>query len=114
MMAEALENLDELRKALGELWPVAKGSLSLVRKPCVRPNCKACASGERHPVWLFSFRQAGRRRCMYVPAQLVPTLRRAIENGRKLEALMVDAGAALVRERRDEGAPPPRECAVKC
>jgi len=98
-MTDTRDELAELRQALGKLWPVAKGSLSRVHKPCVRPNCRACASGRKHPVWLFSFRQAGRRRCMYVPAWFVPTLQRAIENGRKVEALMEDAGAALLRHR---------------
>jgi len=97
-MEKAVDRSEQLRTAIVELWPVAKGSLSLVRKPCVRPNCRACASGEKHPVWLFSFRQAGRRRCMYVAEQLVPVLQQAIENGRRVEALMADAGEALIRE----------------
>ncbi len=102
-MTDQMQSLEELRRAMGEVWPVAKGSLSLVRKPCVRSNCKACASGEKHPVWLFSFRQAGRRRCMYVPERLVGTLRQAIENGRRMEALMADAGEALIREESSGG-----------
>lgn len=97
-MADHLQSLEKLQQAMAGIWPVAKGSLSLVRKPCVRSSCRACASGEKHPVWLFSFRQAGRRRCMYVPERLVGTLRQAIENGRRVEALMADAGEALIRE----------------
>jgi hypothetical protein len=31
-----------------DLWPVAVGSLSLRRGPCIRPNCPACASGQGH------------------------------------------------------------------
>jgi hypothetical protein len=96
------KELDRLRQQIHELWPVTKGSLSHVRKPCIRSKCRACASGKKHPVWLFSFRQAGRRRCMYVPEELVPTLKRALENGRKLEALMADAGAALLQDRDRE------------
>ena len=97
-MAERPQELEQLRKELADLWPVAKGSLSEVRKPCVRPNCRACASGEKHPVWLFSFRQGGRRRCMYVARELVPQLQEAIGNGRRVEALMADAGEALIRQ----------------
>ena len=97
-MSDHVQSLEKLQQAMAGIWPVAKGSLSLVRKPCVRANCKACASGEKHPVWLFSFRQAGRRRCMYVPERLVATLRQAIENGRRMEALIADAGEALIRE----------------
>jgi hypothetical protein len=102
-MSDTVNGLEQLRRAMGELWPVAKGSLSHVRKPCVRPNCRACASGEKHPVWLFSLRQAGRRRCMYVPERVVPALQQAIENGRRVEALMADAGEALIRELSSRG-----------
>jgi hypothetical protein len=102
-MADTKQSLDELQLKMAKLWPAAKGSLSLVRKPCIRSNCKACASGRKHPVWLFSFRQAGRRRCMYVPERMVAMLRRAIENGRRIEALMADAGEALIREESDGG-----------
>src|ERR1017187_8750855 len=33
-------------RQLEKLWPAIKGSLSEVRKPCIRPNCAACASSE--------------------------------------------------------------------
>ena len=67
-------------------WPMAKGSLAEVRKPCVRPGCRACASGRKHPAFLFSFTDQGRRRCRYVPRDLVPALRQAIANGRWMES----------------------------
>ena len=106
-MGEKQPSSQDVRRTIGQLWPVAKGSLNQVRKPCVRPNCRACASGERHPAWLFTFRQGGRQRCMYVPQELVPILQQAIENGRELEQLMVASGAALIREhRRKRGGAP--------
>jgi hypothetical protein len=113
-MSDLGADIGELREAISTLWPVAKGSLSHVRKPCIRPGCKACASGQKHPVWLFSFRQAGRRRCMYVPVRLVPTLQRAIENGRQLEALMAEAGVALIRRRAVEAGEAGGETAHRC
>ena len=63
------------------LWPALKGSLAQVRKPCIRPTCPACASGKKHPAFLLSFTQNGRRRCRYVPQALVPQLTKAIEEG---------------------------------
>ena len=62
------------------LWPVAKGSLSEVRKPCTRPNCPACRDGRRHKVFLFCYREDGRSRCAYVPAAAVALVRQAIAN----------------------------------
>ena len=84
-----------LRRA-GELWPVAKGSLSQVRKPCVRPDCPTCAKGAGHKAFIFVYTHKGRRRCLHVPRELVPILRRAIRNGRKLEQHISEAGAELV------------------
>ena len=91
--------------ALEKLYPVAKGSLAEVRKPCVRPNCPACADGRKHPAYIFSFKDKKRTRCMYVPLDLVPTMRRAIRNGRFLEERMGRLGAELIlqfRQRRDK------------
>jgi len=83
------------------LWPALKGSLAQVRKPCIRPNCQACARGHMHPNYLLAFTQKGRRRCLYVPQAMVPTLKRALENGRRLEKLLYEMGPALLREYRE-------------
>lgn len=91
-------SLDEIQRQITALCPVAKGSLNHVRKPCVRPGCKACASGERHPVWLYTFKLDGRRRCVYVPEELVKDLQQALLRGRQLERLMCLAGEQLVRQ----------------
>jgi hypothetical protein len=82
------------------LWPALKGSLAKVYKPCIRKHCAACARGEKHPAWLLSFTQQGRRRCLYVPLALVPAIRKALKNGRKLEALLYKIGVAMVQEHR--------------
>jgi hypothetical protein len=88
--------LDEL----AGLWPLAKGSLTLVRKPCIRPDCPACRSGKKHPAWLFSFPQAGKRVCRYVPAELAPLLQQALANGRRLERRLAELGAELLERYR--------------
>ena len=69
-------------RQLERLWPAIKGSLSEVRKPCIRPNCAACARGDKHPAFMLSFTDKGRRRCMYVPAELVPQLQQALTTAR--------------------------------
>ncbi len=87
--------------AARERWPVAKGSLAHVARPCGRPqDCPACRSGRRHPMWIFTFRQAGRLRCRYVPEACVEGLRRALQNGRDLEARLVEEGAAFLERLR--------------
>lgn len=89
-------------KKLLTWWPALKGSLAQVRKPCIRPNCPACARGEKHPNHLLAFTQNGRRRCLYVPKAMVPVLKRALENGRRIEQLLYEMGPALLREYREQ------------
>jgi len=103
MMKKKLEKEDQKARFLAkvsELWPVARGSLSYVRKPCVHPNCQVCARGDKHPSWIFSIYQEGKQKCLYVPEDLVETLRQAIANGRKVEQLLVECGVTLVVEHR--------------
>jgi hypothetical protein len=90
------------------LWPVLKGSLAEVRKPCIRQNCTACARGDKHAAFIWSFTEKGRRRCMYVPAPMVPLLRQGLENGRKLDALLTQLGPMLLRQHRQERTAPSR------
>lgn len=94
--------LEKMQKNLQELWPALKGSLAQVKKPCIRKNCPACARGDKHPAWLLSFTANGRRRCMYVPQDLVPALQEAMNNGRRVEQLLYQAGPALIKEYRHQ------------
>ena len=89
----------EFLKQVRRSWPVAKGSLREVRKSCSQPGCKACAEGVKHPAWLFTYRKDGKLHSLHVPREMAPTVRQAIENGRKLEQMLVDAGVELIRER---------------
>ncbi len=95
----------QLLEELPRLWPLAKGSLTEVRKPCIRPNCPDCARGAKHPAFFFSFTENGKRRCRYVPRELAPVLRQALRNGRRLEKRISRLGPALLesyRRRRDD------------
>ena len=87
-------------QTLRPLWPAAKGSLAKVYKPCIRTNCSACARGDKHPAWLLSFSSQGRRKVMYVPLALVAQIRRAIQNGRKIEKLLSRTGPDLINQYR--------------
>lgn len=89
-------------KKAAALWPAAKGSLTWVRNKCKRPGCGRCASGEGHPALLYTFRKDGRQCAMSVRPELEGAMRKAIENGRALEALMVECGIATVRAGRAE------------
>ncbi len=74
------------------LWPAALGSLSFRRSPCVREHCAACARGDQHPSHVLYCRRHGRRVGVYVPDELVPAIRHALDNGRALQNLLYEAG----------------------
>ena len=89
-------------RQLQNLWPAIKGSLAEVRKPCIRPNCPACARGDKHPAYILSFTDKGRRRCMYVPTEMVAQLQQALRNGRALEEFLYQLGPELLRHYRQQ------------
>ena len=85
---------------LGKLWPCLKGSLAKVYKPCIRKNCPACLCGDKHPAWLLAYTYRGKRHSRYVPLAMVPTIQKALRNGRRLEQLLYALGPAMLEEHR--------------
>jgi len=92
-MSETPEQVKEwFQTAVLKLWPVATGSLSLRRSPCIRPNCPVCKRGEGHSSYALCGRRNGKRFCFYIPDELVPEIKKAIANGRRLQDLINEAG----------------------
>lgn len=89
-------------RAMQGIWPVALGSLSLRRSPCTRSGCSACASGAQHKSYVLYGLRRGRRFALYVPAEMVPVVRKALSNGRRLQQLVFDAGFRWVKARKAE------------
>ena len=79
------------------LWPAILGSLSFRRSRCGRDNCPACLSGAQHQSHVLYGRHSGRWFAVYVPEDLVPEVRRAVDNGRTLQDLLVQAGPRYVK-----------------
>ena len=78
-------------------WPALLGSLSYRRTRCIQPNCTACQSGKQHASWVLYGRHDGRRFAVYVPEDLVPEVRQAVDNGRALQDLLIQAGPRYVK-----------------
>jgi hypothetical protein len=95
------------REAAG-LWPAVLGSLSFRRSPCVRENCPACRSGEQHPAYVLYGRVKGRRVAVYVPEELVPEMRRGLDNGRALQELLQQAAPRYIKALKRERARTPK------
>lgn len=87
---------------IGHLWPVALGSVSLRKSPCIRENCSACASGEGHSSYALSGYRGRKRFSVYVPDELASEIQDAIENGRLLEDLMKETGVRYLKARKRE------------
>ena len=92
------------RAAIRELWPVAIGSISLRKSPCIRKHCRLCEVGQGHSSYALYGRSGNRRFSVYVPDELAKDVETAIQNGRELQKLMTEAGrrytVALKNERR--------------
>ena len=87
-------------KEVEKLWPLAGGSLSLRKNRCIRPNCLMCRSGEGHPAYALHTRLKGRQSSLYVPDELAEEVEGAVENRRKLQSLLVEAGRRYVNARK--------------
>jgi hypothetical protein len=93
------------RRMTVELWPVATGSLSLRKGSCIRERCPACVSGEGHSSYALYGRSGKKRFSIYVPERLVPEVRAAIQNGRRLQELINEAGVHYVKSLKSEDRP---------
>src|ERR1700726_2575863 len=91
-----------LQSEAAGLWPALLGSLSFRRSPCVRESCPACQSGEQHPSYVLYGRLKGRRFAVYVPEELVPEVRRCLDNGRALQELLFQAAPRYVKALKQE------------
>jgi hypothetical protein len=79
------------------LWPAMLGSLSFRRSRCIHANCAACLSGEQHQSHVLYGRHNGRRFAVYVPEELAGEVGHAVDNGRALQDLLVQAGPRYVK-----------------
>jgi uncharacterized protein YcsI (UPF0317 family) len=65
-----------------------RGSVVLMKRPCAYPNCRKCASGERHPTWVLTVSENGKTRTIYLGAKRLDAARRMTENYRRLQGLV--------------------------
>ena len=68
----------------------------------MRSNCPACAAGEGHRSYVLYGRTAKKRFSIYVPEELVPEVRAALENGRRLKGLISEAGLRYTQALKGE------------
>ena len=87
---------------LEALWPVAKGSLSDVQRPRAIKGTRARENAKTKTSHIYTYRENGKFHCRYVRPEFVGELKKAIENGRKLDQLLSGCGRELLEELRRE------------
>lgn len=90
------------REATRDLWPIAVGSVSLRKSPCIRERCQLCETGQGHSSYALYGRNRNQRFSIYVPDDLAADLKKAIRNGRNLQRLMTEAGRRYALARKNE------------
>jgi hypothetical protein len=82
-----------LAARLGDVQQVLAGSLTEQSRRCGRPGCR-CADGEPHgPYAYFTPRPHGRGRARYVPAPLAQVVRRYLQRGEQVQAVLAEISA---------------------
>ena len=80
-----------LLKRAAQIEEFLRGSVVLMKRRCVYPRCRKCASGERHPTWVLTVSLRGKTRTVYLGASRLDAARRMTENYRRLMALVEQA-----------------------
>ena len=82
-----------LAARLGDVELVLSGSLAEQSRRCGKPGCR-CADGDPHgPYAYFTPRPAGRGRARYVPAAVAGAVRRCLQRGAEVEAVLAEISA---------------------
>lgn len=99
-MSEQLKK--DFLTAVENLCPAGKGSIREVHRKCTKKKCELCESGERHIGYLLTYYKEGKQYSKYVPNSRMEEVKTILNNGRKLEALMVDYLLAVLSVKREK------------
>jgi len=81
-----------LVKRLGRTEAFLRGSVVLMKRRCVRPACRRCRSGERHPTRVLTVSRKGKTQTVYLGEKRVEAARRMVESYRRLTAWLEEIG----------------------
>jgi hypothetical protein len=79
--------LDARRKQLSLDKPVLAATLTQVRKRCGSPTCR-CHHGEPHLAWHLTYKVKGKTRTVYVPLDLLDSVRSWVAEHKRLKILL--------------------------
>ena len=92
---QSRRTLEARLKQLVPRGPVLLASLVRSSRRCGRYGCK-CNRGEKHIRTQITFKQGGRTRSIYVPADLVGDVRQWIAEARRLQGLLKECSQLAV------------------
>ena len=82
-----------LAARLGDVQEVLAGTLTVQARRCGKPGCR-CAAGDPHgPYAYFAPKTAARGRLRYVPAGLAEVVRRYLQRGEQVGAVLAEISA---------------------
>lgn len=85
---------------------VLRGSLVTMSRTCGKPNCR-CQQGDKHVSLYLAIRVEGKRKLVYIPEDLEPTVREAVSNYQESHKLVEDVSQmCLQRVLHDKDKPP--------
>ena len=80
--------LDSRLKQLVPAGPVLAASLAQVNKRCGQPSCSCHHGGPLHQAHHLTFREAGKKRTVYVPQELLDEVRSWVQEHQRLKAVI--------------------------
>lgn len=104
MMKQNRKSLDELYARRFKLWrnlvniaDFVRGSVVVLRRPCVYPNCKRCQEGVKHPATYLSVSKNGKTQLIYLPKSIRSKVKQWNENYRKLQKILEEISEANIQ-----------------
>ena len=82
--------LERIRK----IKPFVQASLSISTKRCGNPTCRCAREGPLHETALLTWKEKGRTRTLYIPAELRQEVSKWVEEGKLLKSLIGQMSAA--------------------
>jgi len=73
---------------LGRLGDIMRGSMVMLKRPCLNPHCKRCKSGLKHPTVYYSVNIKGKTKLIYFPKAVQGAAKNMVNNYHTLKVLI--------------------------
>lgn len=78
----------KLWKQIVNIGGFIRGSIVVLKRPCIYKGCKKCKSGIKHPTTYYSISRKNKTTLIYLPKYIQDEIRQLIANYRKLMAII--------------------------